>query len=81
MFAIGNDGEDDDDCNAAGVVSSIYTIGITAMEANGSRTFYAEECTCIMAATYGGQDDYLMVNSIYFYKYLHFFSSGERIIF
>lgn len=81
MFAAGNDGEQYDDCNAAGHVNSIYTIAINAMKINGSLADYSEECTCIMAAVYGGEGEYLIVSSLHFFKkYIVFYLRTSHII-
>ncbi|XP_052806341.1 furin-like [Mya arenaria] len=56
VWASGNGGEDEDDCNADGYASSIYTIGINAVSQTGAPTYYAEWCTSAMAGTYSGDD-------------------------
>ncbi|XP_045208278.2 neuroendocrine convertase 2-like [Mercenaria mercenaria] len=54
LFAAGNDGQNYDDCNAAGHVNTIYTISVNALKSDGTLARYSEECTSIMVATYGG---------------------------
>lgn len=54
VFAAGNGGAQDDDCNCDGYVASIYTIAITALSGNGTKPWYTEPCTAITAATYSG---------------------------
>ena len=53
MFAAGNGG-DIDDCNCDGYSNSIYTIAVTALSGNGTKPWYTESCTAIMATTYSG---------------------------
>ena len=54
MWATGNGGLADDDCNADGYTSSIYTISIGAVSRYGLSTYYDEQCSSTMAVTYTG---------------------------
>lgn len=54
MWATGNGGLADDDCNCDGYTSSIYTISIGAVSRYGLSTYYDEQCSSTMAVTYTG---------------------------
>lgn len=54
MWATGNGGLMDDDCNCDGYTSSIYTISIGAVSAYGLSTYYDEKCASTMAVTFTG---------------------------
>lgn len=54
MWATGNGGLADDDCNADGYTSSIYTISIGAVSRYGLSTYYDEQCSSTMAVTFTG---------------------------
>ncbi|KAL4219234.1 proprotein convertase subtilisin kexin type [Mactra antiquata] len=54
-WASGNGGEHDD-CNADGFAGSIYTISIGSLNESALYTNYSEQCSAILAATYGGDD-------------------------
>lgn len=54
VWATGNGGLADDDCNADGYTSSIYTISIGAVSRYGLSTYYDEQCSSTMAVTYTG---------------------------
>ena len=51
MFANGNGGPNDD-CAASGYESSMYTISIGSIGADGGPSGYDEECSAKMAVTY-----------------------------
>ena len=52
VWATGNGGMSDDDCNADGYVNSIYTLSIGSVNQYGVSTYYGEKCTSTMAVTY-----------------------------
>ena len=54
VWATGNGGLADDDCNCDGYTSSIYTISIGAVSRYGLSTYYDEQCSSTMAVTYTG---------------------------
>ncbi|KAH3797253.1 hypothetical protein DPMN_150830 [Dreissena polymorpha] len=56
VWASGNGGENDDDCQADGYTISMYTIGIAAVSKSGTPTFYSEHCSAVMAAAYSGNN-------------------------
>ncbi|XP_067034731.1 furin-like protease kpc-1 isoform X2 [Acropora muricata] len=53
VFSAGNGGISGDSCAFNGYVNSIYTIGISAVNWDGSLPQYNEQCASIMAVTYG----------------------------
>ncbi|ORX59146.1 hypothetical protein BCR36DRAFT_408674 [Piromyces finnis] len=54
IFASGNGGVYDDNCNFDGFANSIYTIAIGAIAHDNSKPFYAEVCSAQLAVTYSG---------------------------
>ncbi|ORX79528.1 hypothetical protein BCR32DRAFT_246305 [Anaeromyces robustus] len=54
IFASGNGGMYDDNCNFDGFANSIYTIAIGALAHDNSKPFYAEICSAQLAVTYSG---------------------------
>ncbi|KNE66623.1 hypothetical protein AMAG_11741 [Allomyces macrogynus ATCC 38327] len=54
VFASGNGGRQDDDCNADGYANSNYTITIGAVDRNDQVPWYAENCAAQLAVTYSG---------------------------
>lgn len=54
-FSAGNDGQDAD-CNVSGWTSSMYTITVNALAPDSSPAYYAEECSSLLVATYGGDE-------------------------
>lgn len=59
VWATGNGGMSNDDCNADGYVNSIYTISIGSVNNYGVSTYYCEQCSSTMAVTYcSGQHRY-----------------------
>ena len=54
VWATGNGGLVDDDCNCDGYTSSIYTISIGAVSAYGLSTYYDEKCASTMAVMFTG---------------------------
>ena len=53
VFAAGYGGVIGDSCAFGGYVNSIYTIAISGVNWDGSVPAYTEQCTGIMAVTYG----------------------------
>ena len=54
MWATGNGGMTDDDCNCDGYTTSIYTISIGAISDHGLSTYYTENCASTLAVTFSG---------------------------
>lgn len=52
VWASGNGGQSNDDCNLDGYVSSIYTIAISAIASSGLSPWYSESCACTLASAY-----------------------------
>lgn len=56
VWASGNGGLADDNCNLDGYASSIYTLTVSALTDVGQSTFYSEPCASTLAGVYvGGQ--------------------------
>eukprot|EP00833_Pecoramyces_ruminatium_P001279 jgi/Orpsp1_1/1175311/evm.model.c7180000053378.2 len=54
IFASGNGGIFDDNCNCDGFANSIYTIAVGAIAHDNKKPFYAEVCSAQLAVTYSG---------------------------
>lgn len=52
MWASGNGGRKEDNCNCDGYVSSIYTLSIGSASESGAFPWYGEKCASTMAVTY-----------------------------
>ncbi|XP_030632756.1 proprotein convertase subtilisin/kexin type 7 [Chanos chanos] len=52
VVASGNGGQYNDNCNYDGYANSIYTVTIGAVDENGRKPFYAEECASMLAVTF-----------------------------
>ncbi|XP_056329345.1 proprotein convertase subtilisin/kexin type 7 [Danio aesculapii] len=52
IVASGNGGQYEDNCNYDGYANSIYTVTIGAVDENGKKPFYAEECASMLAVTF-----------------------------
>ena len=52
VWATGNGGMSNDDCNADGYVNSIYTISVGSVNNYGVSTYYCEQCSSTMAVVY-----------------------------
>ncbi|XP_015784576.1 neuroendocrine convertase 1 [Tetranychus urticae] len=59
VWASGNGGNNDDNCNCDGYASSIYTLSIGSASQNGSFPWYGERCASTIAVTYssGGKNE------------------------
>ncbi|KZS90018.1 hypothetical protein SISNIDRAFT_458352 [Sistotremastrum niveocremeum HHB9708] len=56
VFASGNGGNFDDQCNFDGYANSIYTITVSAIDATGGHPWYSEPCAANMVVTYSSGD-------------------------
>ena len=58
VFASGNGGAVDDQCNFDGYTNSIYSITVGAIDRKGQHPYYSEACSAVMVVTYssGGGD-------------------------
>ena len=54
VWATGNGGLTDDDCNCDGYTTSIFTISIGAISDHGLSTYYTETCASTLAVTFSG---------------------------
>ncbi|ORY24166.1 hypothetical protein LY90DRAFT_428980, partial [Neocallimastix californiae] len=54
IFASGNGGIFDDNCNCDGFANSIYTIAVGAISHENKKPFYSEVCSAQLAVTYSG---------------------------
>ena len=52
VWASGNGGSANDDCNLDGYVASIYTIAISAVSSRRRPPSYSESCACTLASAY-----------------------------
>lgn len=52
VWASGNGGINQDNCNADGYVNSIYTITVSSATKAGLKPWYVEECSSILTTTY-----------------------------
>lgn len=52
VFAGGNGGGSDDQCNFDGYTNSIYTVTIAAVDHLGKHPYYSEMCSAIIASSY-----------------------------
>ncbi|KAH7054022.1 hypothetical protein BKA57DRAFT_533521 [Linnemannia elongata] len=52
VFATGNGGSQDDDCNFDGYTNSLYTVSIGAIDRAGRHPYYSEACSAQLGVTY-----------------------------
>ncbi|ORZ18774.1 peptidase S8/S53 domain-containing protein [Absidia repens] len=52
VFASGNGGGNDDNCNFDGYTNSIYTITVGAIDRMGNHPYYSERCSAQLVVTY-----------------------------
>lgn len=52
VWASGNGGRRDDNCNCDGYTNSIYTLSISSATQSGTKPWYLEECSSTLATTY-----------------------------
>lgn len=72
VWAAGNGGRTQDNCNCDGYVSSIYTVSIGSVSERGAFPWYGEMCASTMAVTYssGAYTDQKIVYIIFVYLLL-----------
>ena len=63
VWAGGNGGSKDDNCDCDGYIGSIYTLSIGSASQHGQFPWYGEKCAATMAATYssGAYADQMIV--------------------
>ncbi|CAG8464667.1 11321_t:CDS:2 [Ambispora leptoticha] len=65
VFASGNGGANDDNCNFDGYTNSIYTITVGAVDRNGGHPFYSERCSALLITTYSsGSGSYIYTTDV-----------------
>ena len=65
VFASGNGGAVDDQCNMDGYTNSIYSVTVGAIDRKGARPFYSEACTAMMVVTYSsGSGDHIHTTDV-----------------
>lgn len=66
VWASGNGGRKNDNCNCDGYANSIYTIAVGSVTQHGTLPWYGEMCPAIMVVTYssGADDDQMIVGSL-----------------
>ncbi|KAL5259763.1 hypothetical protein ACHWQZ_G010012 [Mnemiopsis leidyi] len=68
VWASGNGGKANDDCNLDGYVSSIYTIAISAISSSGLSPWYSESCACTLASAYSsgfGNEEKILTTDVH----------------
>lgn len=64
VFAAGNGGRYDDNCNFDGYANSVYTLTIGAIDRDDQRPSYGELCAAQLLVTYSsGQSDHIVSTS------------------
>ncbi|VVT51456.1 uncharacterized protein SAPINGB_P003102 [Magnusiomyces paraingens] len=65
VFASGNGGSLDDNCNFDGYTNSIYSITVAAIDRKGLHPFYSESCSANLVVTYSsGSGDYIHTTDV-----------------
>ncbi|KAI3630140.1 hypothetical protein MIR68_011575 [Amoeboaphelidium protococcarum] len=54
VFASGNGGRMEDDCNYDGYVNSIYTVSVGAIDRKNQHQQYSESCSALLTSSYSG---------------------------
>ncbi|XP_044314674.1 furin-like protease 1 isoform X2 [Drosophila rhopaloa] len=65
IWASGNGGREQDNCNCDGYTNSIWTLSISSATENGNVPWYSEKCSSTLATTYssGGQGEKQVVTT------------------
>lgn len=63
VFATGNGGGQDDDCNFDGYTNSLYTVSIGAIDRAHEHPYYSEACSAQLAVTYSNGGGSAIVSS------------------
>jgi Subtilase family len=70
VFASGNGGANDDNCNYDGYTNSIYTITIGAIDRLGNHPPYSEQCAAQLAVTYSsGSGGHIVGVALFLFVY------------
>ena len=70
VFAAGNGGVSNDNCNADGYTNSIYTITVAAMDNLQQHPSYSEKCSAIMISMYSAHGSGMGGIVCVFFSYL-----------
>lgn len=62
VFASGNGGNNDDNCNFDGYTNSIYSITVGAIDLKDAHPEYSEACTALMISAYSSNTEYRIVS-------------------
>ncbi|VDN35416.1 unnamed protein product [Gongylonema pulchrum] len=64
VWASGNGGMKDDDCDCDGYMDSIYTFSVSSVTEDGTFPWYAEKCAATLTSTYsnGHHNERMIVN-------------------
>jgi kexin len=74
VFASGNGGRNDDQCNFDGYTNSIYSVTVAAVDHKGFHPTYSEGCAANMIVTYSsGSGKHIVRRSNFF-----FFANSDR---
>lgn len=55
VFAAGNGGTSEDNCNFDGYTNSIYTITVAGIQRDGSHPAYSEKCSAVLISMWSGE--------------------------
>ena len=64
VWASGNGGKFEDNCNCDGYATSIYTVSISSASENGNIPWYSEQCSSTLATTYSSGSSRSGISSI-----------------
>ncbi|KAI8647352.1 peptidase S8/S53 domain-containing protein [Parasitella parasitica] len=65
VFASGNGGTHDDNCNFDGYTNSLYTITVGAIDKQGNHPYYSEKCAAQLVVTYSsGSGGYIYTTDV-----------------
>ncbi|GBB93589.1 hypothetical protein RclHR1_00220023 [Rhizophagus clarus] len=65
VFASGNGGANDDNCNYDGYTNSMYTITVGAVDRLFAHPYYAEKCSALLVTTYSsGSGSYIYTTDV-----------------
>jgi hypothetical protein len=79
VFASGNGGANDDNCNFDGYTNSMYTITVGAVDRLFAHPYYAEKCSALLVTTYSSGSGSYIVN-IFIFFYLLWFITLHNLI-
>ena len=69
VWASGNGGRSDDNCNCDGYTNSIYTITISSTTEKEEIPWYSEYCVSTLASTYSSGRDYFTLMNHFLNEY------------